>query len=87
MIRTRGVPHWSTSWAGQQCWSLKGNEEASTPRWIQRRGLEGAFRLSMEPRRLWRRYARAVPLFIFLLSRQYLERRLATKTLRSPNQR
>ncbi|MCQ4079686.1 WecB/TagA/CpsF family glycosyltransferase [Streptomyces sp. RB6PN25] len=26
------------------------------PRWVQRRGLEWAFRLGCEPRRLWRRY-------------------------------
>jgi exopolysaccharide biosynthesis WecB/TagA/CpsF family protein len=52
------------------------------PPWIQRRGLEWAFRLSMEPRRLWRRYARAVPLFIFLLSRQYLAQRMGSGDLR-----
>jgi exopolysaccharide biosynthesis WecB/TagA/CpsF family protein len=46
------------------------------PGWMQRRGLEWAFRLSKEPRRLWRRYAQAVPLFVFLLGRQYLAQRL-----------
>lgn len=35
------------------------------PRWIQRSGLEWFFRLITEPRRLWRRYAKIVPLFIF----------------------
>jgi UDP-N-acetyl-D-mannosaminuronic acid transferase (WecB/TagA/CpsF family) len=49
------------------------------PAWMQRRGLEWAFRLAAEPRRLWRRYARAVPLFVFLLSRQYLAERLRAK--------
>jgi N-acetylglucosaminyldiphosphoundecaprenol N-acetyl-beta-D-mannosaminyltransferase len=44
---------------------------------MQRRGLEWAFRLGMEPRRLWRRYARAVPIFVFLLTRQYLAARLS----------
>jgi N-acetylglucosaminyldiphosphoundecaprenol N-acetyl-beta-D-mannosaminyltransferase len=34
------------------------------PRWIQRSGLEWAYRLYQEPRRLWRRYARNNPLFI-----------------------
>jgi N-acetylglucosaminyldiphosphoundecaprenol N-acetyl-beta-D-mannosaminyltransferase len=52
------------------------------PAWMQRRGLEWAFRLSMEPRRLWRRYVRAVPLFIFLLTRQYFSERLLAR--RSP---
>ena len=34
------------------------------PRWMQRAGLEWAFRLAVEPRRLWRRYAKAVPRFL-----------------------
>lgn len=34
------------------------------PRWVQRAGLEWAFRVAMEPRRLWRRYARVVPRFL-----------------------
>jgi N-acetylglucosaminyldiphosphoundecaprenol N-acetyl-beta-D-mannosaminyltransferase len=34
------------------------------PRWIQRSGLEWAYRTSQEPRRLWKRYARNNPLFI-----------------------
>ena len=32
-------------------------EKPQAPSWIQRSGLEWAFRLSTEPRRLWRRYA------------------------------
>lgn len=32
---------------------------------LQRLGLEWAFRLAVEPRRLWRRYARVVPRFIW----------------------
>jgi N-acetylglucosaminyldiphosphoundecaprenol N-acetyl-beta-D-mannosaminyltransferase len=46
------------------------------PAWMQRRGLEWAFRLAIEPRRLWRRYFRAVPVYLFLLGRQYLAMRL-----------
>jgi N-acetylglucosaminyldiphosphoundecaprenol N-acetyl-beta-D-mannosaminyltransferase len=34
------------------------------PRWIQRSGLEWAYRVSQEPRRLWKRYARNNPLFL-----------------------
>lgn len=34
------------------------------PRWIQRSGLEWAYRLVQEPRRLWRRYARNNPAFV-----------------------
>jgi N-acetylglucosaminyldiphosphoundecaprenol N-acetyl-beta-D-mannosaminyltransferase len=33
------------------------------PTLVQRAGLEWAYRLSVEPRRLWRRYARIVPAF------------------------
>jgi N-acetylglucosaminyldiphosphoundecaprenol N-acetyl-beta-D-mannosaminyltransferase len=36
------------------------------PRWMQRSGLEWAFRLCTEPRRLWRRYAYIVPGFLIL---------------------
>jgi len=36
------------------------------PAWLQRLGLEWAFRLACEPRRLWRRYARHNPRFAAL---------------------
>jgi N-acetylglucosaminyldiphosphoundecaprenol N-acetyl-beta-D-mannosaminyltransferase len=36
------------------------------PSWMQRSGLEWLFRLTTEPRRLWRRYAYIVPGFAFL---------------------
>ena len=45
------------------------------PPWMQRRGLEWAFRLGIEPRRLWRRYAQAVPFFMLLFARQFLAMR------------
>jgi N-acetylglucosaminyldiphosphoundecaprenol N-acetyl-beta-D-mannosaminyltransferase len=35
------------------------------PRWMQRSGLEWLFRLMAEPRRLWRRYLRNNPLFVW----------------------
>lgn len=41
------------------------------PAWMQRMGLEWAFRLATEPRRLWRRYAYHNPRFVALLARQY----------------
>jgi N-acetylglucosaminyldiphosphoundecaprenol N-acetyl-beta-D-mannosaminyltransferase len=37
------------------------------PRWLQRTGLEWAFRLAVEPRRLARRYLRNNPAFLMLL--------------------
>ena len=47
------------------------------PRFLQRAGLEWAFRLVSEPRRLWRRYLRQNPRFIALFARQVVRERLA----------
>ena len=41
------------------------------PAWMQSRGLEWLFRVSREPRRLWRRYARTNPRFVLGFARQY----------------
>lgn len=35
------------------------------PRWVQQSGLEWMFRLGTEPRRLWKRYLRNNPLFVY----------------------
>lgn len=40
------------------------------PAWIQRMGMEWAFRLMAEPRRLWKRYVVYNTLFLFYLARQ-----------------
>jgi N-acetylglucosaminyldiphosphoundecaprenol N-acetyl-beta-D-mannosaminyltransferase len=42
------------------------------PGWMQRSGLEWAFRLVQEPRRLWRRYLRYNPRFVTGFARQYM---------------
>lgn len=34
------------------------------PRWIQRSGMEWAYRITQDPKRLWKRYARNNPLFV-----------------------
>lgn len=44
---------------------------------LQRLGLEWAYRLAMEPRRLFRRYARHNPRFMWYLLRQILASRRA----------
>jgi N-acetylglucosaminyldiphosphoundecaprenol N-acetyl-beta-D-mannosaminyltransferase len=41
------------------------------PAWMQRAGLEWAFRLVQEPGRLWRRYLRYNPRFVTGFARQY----------------
>jgi N-acetylglucosaminyldiphosphoundecaprenol N-acetyl-beta-D-mannosaminyltransferase len=45
------------------------------PAWMQRSGLEWAFRLAQEPRRLWRRYLRYNPRFVLGFARQYARER------------
>ena len=40
------------------------------PAWVQRLGLEWLFRLTQEPRRLWRRYFYTNPRFVFLIIRE-----------------
>jgi N-acetylglucosaminyldiphosphoundecaprenol N-acetyl-beta-D-mannosaminyltransferase len=45
------------------------------PAFLQRIGMEWAFRLAMEPKRLWRRYTRVVPRFAWGFVRQALAER------------
>jgi len=45
------------------------------PTWMQRTGLEWAYRLAHEPRRLWKRYAKYNPAFVVGFVRQYLRAR------------
>jgi N-acetylglucosaminyldiphosphoundecaprenol N-acetyl-beta-D-mannosaminyltransferase len=45
------------------------------PHWLQRIGLEWAYRVLQEPRRLWLRYARDAPAFAMLVGRELLKRR------------
>jgi N-acetylglucosaminyldiphosphoundecaprenol N-acetyl-beta-D-mannosaminyltransferase len=48
---------------------------AQAPAWMQRSGLEWAYRLWREPRRLWPRYARYNPRFIAGFMAQYVRAR------------
>ena len=50
-----------------------GNVQES-PEWLGRLGLEWLFRLSREPRRLWRRYLILNPRFLWLAGKQLLTR-------------
>lgn len=45
-------------------------EVRQAPQWMQNRGLEWAFRVVMEPRRLWRRYFFNNPRFVLLAALQ-----------------
>jgi N-acetylglucosaminyldiphosphoundecaprenol N-acetyl-beta-D-mannosaminyltransferase len=44
------------------------------PSFLQRMGLEWAFRMLVEPRRLWRRYLSTNPLFLYLIFKQSLNK-------------
>lgn len=48
---------------------------AQAPDWIQALGMEWAFRLSREPRRLWKRYAMYNPKFVLGFIAQWLRER------------
>ena len=43
------------------------------PSWMQKMGLEWLFRLLMEPKRLYKRYFKIVPLFIWLNIKEFVE--------------
>lgn len=48
---------------------------SQAPAWMRERGLEWLYRLSREPRRLWRRYATQNPRFMAAFARQYISSR------------
>jgi N-acetylglucosaminyldiphosphoundecaprenol N-acetyl-beta-D-mannosaminyltransferase len=48
---------------------------SQAPRWMQRNGLEWVYRLTREPKRLWRRYASQNPRFVVAFARQCLRER------------
>ena len=50
--------------------------KSQAPVWMQRSGLEWTYRLVHEPRRLWKRYARIVPLFLVLALAQIIAHRV-----------
>lgn len=45
---------------------------SQAPSWMQRNGLEWVYRLSREPKRLWRRYLTQNPRFVVGFARQYV---------------
>jgi len=50
-------------------------EIKQAPFWLQRLGLEWAFRLAMEPRRLWKRYLVGNTRFLWHVARERAWRR------------
>ncbi|NET32007.1 MAG: WecB/TagA/CpsF family glycosyltransferase [Cyanothece sp. SIO1E1] len=51
-------------YAGEKKWA---------PAWVRKGGLEWLYRLIQEPRRLWRRYASTIPLFLWLAFKQVIK--------------
>jgi N-acetylglucosaminyldiphosphoundecaprenol N-acetyl-beta-D-mannosaminyltransferase len=49
--------------------------KAQAPRWMMRSGTEWLFRLSTEPKRLYRRYAKQNPRFVWYFARQLASQR------------
>jgi N-acetylglucosaminyldiphosphoundecaprenol N-acetyl-beta-D-mannosaminyltransferase len=56
------------------------------PPYLQGAGLEWAYRLAQEPRRLWRRYLRYNPRFVAAFARQLAAHRVAGEKSRTPYQ-
>jgi len=50
------------------------------PKWIQNIGMEWLFRLFVEPKRLWKRYFKVVPLFIYFNFLEFLRNHFITKS-------
>lgn len=49
------------------------------PKFLQNAGFEWLFRLLQEPRRLWKRYATTIPIFIWLVLKQIYFQKKSTK--------
>lgn len=47
------------------------------PVWMQNNGLEWCYRIYQEPRRLWKRYAKTNPLFVWMVLAEWLNGRMA----------
>ena len=56
---------------------ILGGVRKRAPRWLQRLGLEWAFRLAQDPRRLARRYLVGNTHFTWLVARELVRQRLA----------
>ena len=46
-------------------------KKKTAPGWMQKRGLEWLFRLTQEPRRLWKRYLVTNTMFSLLVGRRF----------------
>lgn len=76
---------WSRAGAARAWWCVGALFEyyagtrARAPQWMRRAGLEWLFRLSLEPKRLWRRYLIGNPLFLWRIWRGWPPEGIATR--------
>jgi N-acetylglucosaminyldiphosphoundecaprenol N-acetyl-beta-D-mannosaminyltransferase len=45
------------------------------PAWMQKSGLEWCYRIHQEPGRMWKRYAKTNPVFVWMVVKEYVKRR------------
>jgi N-acetylglucosaminyldiphosphoundecaprenol N-acetyl-beta-D-mannosaminyltransferase len=45
------------------------------PAWMQKSGLEWCYRIYQEPGRMWKRYAKTNPVFVWMVVKEYVKRR------------
>jgi len=43
------------------------------PVWMQQSGLEWFYRILQEPRRMWKRYAKTNPVFVWMVLKEYIK--------------
>ena len=60
-----------------QAFKVYAGEEKRLPEWMRDLSLEWAYRLFLEPRRLWKRYLYTNSLFLFLSARHFVRRWLS----------
>ena len=48
------------------------------PKWMQDYGLEWAYRIYQEPRRMWKRYAKTNPVFMWMVFKAWIKKNLKT---------
>lgn len=50
------------------------------PRMMQKYGLEWLYRIYQEPGRMWKRYAKTNPVFIYLVAKEFVKRKILKQT-------
>lgn len=77
---------WGTRIAANICHGVGGSFDVfagitrRAPQWMQRAGLEWFYRLSQEPRRMWKRYLITNTRFVLYAAREIVSARLARRT-------